>query len=86
MVPSPVVAGSGVTSDEGEDDDDDEEEVFYPGSSGREMEEGHAGKGRRMRIPPDQGWLRSDPGTPNLAETWVVPTVTPECTAEASQG
>ncbi|KAI9632051.1 uncharacterized protein MKK02DRAFT_21065 [Dioszegia hungarica] len=54
--------------EEREKEEGEEEGVFFPGSSSYEDAEAGRGKGKR-RIPPDQGWLRSDPGTPNLAET-----------------
>lgn len=44
----------------------DEDAVFFPGSRESDAEEGRAGK---RRIPRDQEYLRSDPGTPNLIET-----------------
>ena len=50
-------------------------DVFFPGASLQHAEEG---RGRGIKgIPRDQvDWLRSDPGTPNLQETLVVPLAT----------
>lgn len=83
MIPStpapPSPAGSGMSSSDdegeeimegGEEDEKGEGGVFFPGSSKWDLEQGG---GKVVGRPRGEGgyrsWEKSDPGTPNLAET-----------------